>query len=59
MKELLNLCTESLHFKFDENTYVQIDGVVMGLPWGQVLAKIFMVELERSVITTLMEKIKC
>ena len=31
----------------------------MGSPLGPVLANIFMVELERSVIPTLMDKIKC
>ena len=59
MKELLNLCTKSAHFTFDGNIYVQNDGVAMGSPLGPVLANIFMVELERSVITTLMNKMKC
>ena len=31
----------------------------MGLPLGPVLANIFMVEWERSVIPTLMDKMKC
>ena len=39
--------------------YVQNDGVAMGSPLGPVLANIFMVELERSVIPTLMDKMKC
>ena len=30
MKELLNLCTKSVHFTFDDNIYVQNDGVAMG-----------------------------
>ena len=34
MKELLNLCTKSVHFKFEGNAYVQNDGVVMGSPLG-------------------------
>ena len=59
MKELLNLCTKSVHFTFDGNIYVQNDGVAMGSPLGPVLANIFMVELERSVIPTLMDKMKC
>ena len=59
MKELLNLCTKSVHFTFDGNIYVQKDGVAIGLPLGPVLANIFMVELERSVIPTLMDKMKC
>ena len=59
MKELLNLCTQSVHFTFDGNIYVQKDGVAMGSPLGPVLANIFMVELERSVIPTLMDKMTC
>ena len=59
MKELLNLCTKSVHFTFDGNIYVQNDGIAMGSPLGPVLANIFMVELDRSVIPTLMEKMKC
>ena len=31
----------------------------MGSPLGPILAKIFMVELEQSVIPTLMDKMKC
>ena len=58
-KELLNLCTKSVHFTFDGNIYVQNDSVAMGLPLGPVLVNIFMVELERSVIPTLMDKMKC
>ena len=55
MKELLNLCTKSVHFTFNGNTYVQDDSVAL----GQVLANIFMVDLEQSVIRTLMDKMKC
>ena len=58
MKELLNLCTKSVHFTFDGYIYVENDGVAMSLPLGPVLANIFMVELERSVIPTLMDKMK-
>ena len=58
MKELLNLCTKSIHFTFGGNIYVQNDGVAMGSPLVPVLANIFMVELERSVIPTLMDKMK-
>ena len=59
MKELLNLCTKCVHFTFDGNIYVQNDGVAMGSPLGPVLANIFMVELERLVIPTLMDQMKC
>ena len=47
MKELLNLCTKSVHFAFHGNIYVQNDNVSMGSALGLVLANIFMVELER------------
>ena len=33
--------------------YIQGDGVEMGWPQGRVLAKIFIVELERNIVTTL------
>ena len=58
IKELLNLCIKSVHFTFDGNIYVQNDGVAMGWPLRPVLANIFIVELERSVIPTLMDKMK-
>ena len=41
MKELLNLCTKSVHFTFDGNIYVQNDGVAMGSPLGPVLVNIW------------------
>ena len=47
MKELLNLCTKSVHFAFHGNIYVQNDNVSMGSALGLVLANIFMVELVR------------
>ena len=50
MKELLYLCTKSVHFSFDNNIYIESDGVAMGSPLGPTLANIFMVELERSEI---------
>ena len=58
MKELLNLCTKSVHFIFEGNIYVQNDDVAVGSPLGPILANIFMVELERSVIEVL-DKMKC
>ena len=59
IKELLNLCTKSVHFAFHGNIYVQNDDVAMGSALGLVLANIFMVELERLVIPNLMDKMKC
>ena len=46
LQELLYLCTKNAHFTLNSNTYVQVDGVAMGSPYGPVLANIFMVELE-------------
>ena len=48
MKELLILCTKNVHFTFNNETYIQVDGVAIGSPLDPVLAKIFMVELETS-----------
>ena len=59
MKELLNLCTKSAHFTFDGNIYVQNDGLTMGSPLGLVLVNIFIIELERLVIPTVIDKMKC
>ena len=53
MKELLYLCTKNANFTLNSKTYVQVDGVALGSPFGPVLANIFMVELEQSIIPTL------
>ena len=58
MKELLILCTKNVHFTFNNETYIQVDCVAMGSPLGPVLANIFMVELETSVIPNLSNKVK-
>ena len=53
MRELLYLCTKNPHLTFNNKTYLQSDGVVMGSPLGPVLANIFKVELEQNIIPTL------
>ena len=58
MKELLKLCAKNVPFTFEGNIYVQNDGLAMGLPLGPILANIFMLELERSLILTLTDKMK-
>ena len=58
MKELLILCTKNVHFTFNNETYIPVDGVVMGSTLGPVLAKIFMVELETSAMPNFRNKIK-
>ena len=42
----------------DGDIYLQIDGAAMGSPLGPVLAEIFMVELERSLVPKLSNYIK-
>ena len=54
MRELLYLSTKNPHFTFNNKTYLQTDGVVMGSPLGPVLANIFKVELEQNIIPTLL-----
>ena len=58
MKELLFLCTKNVYFTFSNQIYIQLDGVAIGSPLGPLLANIFMVELETSVIPNLNDKIK-
>ena len=58
MKELLYLCTKTVHFSFSNEIYMQNDGEVMDSPLEPVLANIFMVELERTAIQSLSDKIK-
>ena len=53
MKELLILCTKNVHFSYNDEIYKQTDGVAMGSPLGPVIAGIFMVELEKTILPTL------
>ena len=46
-----------MHFAFNGETYKQVNGVTMGSPLDPVLANIFMVELETSLISSLKEKV--
>ena len=55
MRDLLLLCTKNVHFSYNEDIYTQTDGVAMGLPLCPVLAGIFMIELERTMLLTLSE----
>ena len=48
LKKLLLLCAKDLHFRFNGEISTQIDGVVMGSPLGPLLAKIFMISLEKK-----------
>ena len=53
MKNLLSLCTKNVHFTFGNNIYQQKHGVAMEFPIGAVLAGIFMVDLERTLMPEL------
>ena len=55
MKEVLLLCTKNVHFTFNNDVYQQCDGVAMGSPLGLVIAGIFMVVLERTLLPRLRE----
>ena len=57
MKELLLLCTKEVPFSFNEEMYMQVDGVMMGSPLGPLFANIFMCELENYVIPRLADKL--
>ena len=58
LKSLLELCTKRMHFSFNNDIYKQTNGVAMGSPLGPVLANIFMVELEDSLVPRLSDKMK-
>ena len=47
------LCTNNVNFIFNGQSHIQVDGVAMGFPLAPLLADIFMVELERSLIPNL------
>ena len=57
MKKLLEVCTKELHFSFDNGIYRQRDGVAMGSPLGPVLENIFMVQLEKSLVTQMHDNV--
>ena len=53
MRELLLLCTKEVPFSFNNQLYMQVDGVMMGSPLGPLFANIFMCELENTLIPKL------
>ena len=57
MRELLVLCTTEVPFTFNNEMYMQVDGVMMGSPLGPLFANIFMCELENRLIPSLNGKI--
>ena len=57
MKELLLVCTKHVHFTFNGKMYMKV-GVAMRSPLRTVLADIFMIELEKAILSELTEYIK-
>ena len=53
MRKILLLCTKNVHFTFRDVVCLQTDGIAMCSPLGPVLAGIFMVDLERSLVPLL------
>ena len=51
MKEMLILCTKNVYYVFESR--IQTDGIAMGSPLGPVLADIFMIQLENSLLSNL------
>ena len=58
IKELLILCTKNVHFIFNNKIYIEVNNVAMRSILSPVLANIFMVKLETSVIPNLNDKVK-
>ena len=53
LKELMYLCRKHVHFKFNNEIYIQCDGVAMGSALGPLLANIFMISLEDNALPKL------
>ena len=53
MKGLLLLCTTEVHFAYSNRIYQQNDGVAIEQRLGPVLAGLYMLEAETSIIATL------
>ena len=56
LKNVLELCMKCMHCSFNNDIYKQVDGVAMGSPLGPVLANVFMVELENTLVPKLLDK---
>ena len=57
LHEFINLCMKNGHFTFNNKIYIQNNGVAMSSPLDPVLANIFMVELETTLISNLSSKL--
>ena len=47
--EMFLLCMKHVHFTFNRDIHIQLDGVAMGSPLGLLLANIFMCSLEKLI----------
>ena len=50
MKEMLTLCTKNVHFTCNRKIFIQADGVAMRSSLGPVLADIFMIEIQKTLL---------
>ena len=57
MKNLLLICTKNGHFIFNNGIFIQNDGVAMISPLGPILAGIFMVKLEITLVPKLKQHV--
>lgn len=51
LKHLFDICLNQNYFKFQENIFIQKEGLTMGSPLSPLVADIFMNSLETSVLT--------
>ena len=58
INQTIIIAKKNVHFTFNNETYIQVDGVAMGSPLVPVLANMFMVELETAVIPNVSNKVK-
>ena len=58
MKKLLTLCKKYVHFTLNNEIYVQNNGDAMGSPLGAILANVFMMELESTLVPRLHQHVK-
>ena len=55
LEYLVILCTKNAHFPFNEQLYLQKDGVAVASSLEPVIAGTFMVELERNLLPALFQ----
>ena len=51
MRKMLTLCTKNVHFTLNNEIYVQNNGVATDSALGPVLAYVFTVELENTLVS--------